>query len=219
MDEQLITKTAQVAIADLKLDCRVIAVTRRSSKDKWCIQFSDKYGQFCDEFHNESGQDNSPELIREKIKSYLFKKGKPTASRRRGQRVAPAREQESGLLSAPFKVAEEAVVQTAQVAGEVVDRASGLTEKVLKTAVDVAQIVSATASEVLLRRVETETQVALPAAGTTISVVSDAGSKADTQSSVRQSSKAARSAKKSSVKTKTVVARKAKKAVKKGTKK
>jgi hypothetical protein len=99
--------------------------------DKWCIQFTNGYGQFCDEFRNESGEVNSPQLIREKVKSHFLKMRKPVRVRRGSKPRAD--KQESLLPGVSMGIVGEAIGQTTRLVGEVVNQVSGLARSVLET--------------------------------------------------------------------------------------
>ncbi|MBD0327246.1 MAG: hypothetical protein ICV68_12490 [Pyrinomonadaceae bacterium] len=131
-DEQAIARAAQAAIHDLQLDCRVEKVFEHPHRsDKWCIQFTGDYGQFCDEFRNESGEVNSPRLMREKVKGYFLKMRKPVRVRR--GRKPKADKQESILPGLSTGIVGEVIGQTTRLAGEVVNQVSGLARSVLET--------------------------------------------------------------------------------------
>jgi hypothetical protein len=131
-DEQAIKSAAQAAINDLQLDCRVEKIFAHPHRsDKWCIQFTDDYGQFCDEFRNESGEENSPRLIREKVKSYFLKMRKPVRVRR--GRKPRADKQESILPDLSMGIVGEAIGQTTRLVGEVVNQVSDLARSALET--------------------------------------------------------------------------------------
>src|SRR5215212_2537961 len=110
MDERAINGAAIEAIKDLELDCEIKEVRQLAGKDEWCIQFSGKYGQFCDDFKNQFGKENSASVIREKIKSHLLKqvsKIRSGTGRRRRPVAADtgdAREPDGGILAAPLKM-------------------------------------------------------------------------------------------------------------------
>ena len=134
MDEQAINGAAIEAIKDLDIDCEIREVRQPSGGDEWCIQFSGKYGQFCDEFKNQFGEESSHQVIREKIKSHLIKQVSKIRSGT-GRKRMPAvvetgerREAESGILAAPLKLV-----------GEVFDRVAGLTGVVINQATTVAE--------------------------------------------------------------------------------
>src|SRR5215210_6341071 len=78
MEKEEIKSAAQQAVNDLQLDCEITDITRPLGKDTWCIQFTGSYGQFCDEFHDKAGKDNSARVVREKIKRFFIKQRKPT---------------------------------------------------------------------------------------------------------------------------------------------
>ena len=134
MDERAINGAAIEAIKDLELDCEIKEVLKPSGGDEWCIQFSGKYGQFCDEFKNQFDEESSHQLIREKIKSHLIKqisKIRSGTGRKRKSTVTEAdesRETESGILAAPLEMV-----------GEVFDRITGITGIVINQATTVAE--------------------------------------------------------------------------------
>lgn len=134
MDERSINGAAIEAISDLELDCEIKEVCQPSGKDEWCIQFSGKYGQFCDEFKNQFGEENSPPVIREKIKSHLLKqvtKIRSSTGRRRApknERTDEARQRGSDLLTAPVKLIGEMLGRASDVAGDVINQASSVAE-------------------------------------------------------------------------------------------
>jgi hypothetical protein len=134
MDERAINGAAIEAIKDLELDCEIKDVCRSGGGDEWCIQFSDKYGQFCDGFKNQFGKESSPQVIREKIKSHLIKQINKIRSGT-GRKRKPAmsatnesRETESGILAAPLKMIGEVFGRASGIAGEVINQASTLAE-------------------------------------------------------------------------------------------
>jgi hypothetical protein len=133
MDERAINGAAIEAIHDLKLDCEIKDVCRRSGGEEWCIQFSGKYGQFCDKFKNQFDEESSPQVMREKIKSYLIKqvsKIRSSTGRKRKPAVkdsSESRPSEGGILSAPLKML-----------GEVFDRVTGIAGGVMEQAATVA---------------------------------------------------------------------------------
>ena len=134
MDEQVIRRAAEAAVNDLRLDCGIEKVSRHPrSNEKWCVQFTGDYGQFCDEFHNKSGQENSPEVIREKIKNYFLKMRKPVRVRR-GSSHQTERGAQGGLFAAaPLEIVGQAIDQTIRLVGEVVNQVSGLARSALDT--------------------------------------------------------------------------------------
>ncbi len=134
MDEQTITRAAHAAVDDLKLDCQIRAVYKPPGKDKWCVQFTDKYGEFCDEFHEKSGRENSAAVIREKIKRHLFRRREMKTPGRRGFRTARSGKREVDQSGTPLKMIEGAIDQAAHVVSKAIDEASHLTAAVLDAA-------------------------------------------------------------------------------------
>lgn len=134
LDEQTITRGAEEAVHALQLGCRVEKVFQHPrSKEKWCIQFTGEYGQFCNEFRNQDGQPNSPELIREKVKSFFIKMRKPVRIRRGSSQQASASRQESILSAAPLEIVGQAIDQTTHLVGDVINQVSGLARSALET--------------------------------------------------------------------------------------
>ena len=153
MDKEEITRAARAAVNDLKLDCEITEITRPIGKDTWCIQFTGSFGQFCDSFHDKAGEDNSPRVIREKVKRFFLKQRKPTrivrgrssASRDRRSRSGG----ESNLLGTLLEVGEGAIKQAARIGGEVIERAANVNRTVLETEADWIQTISPTAAEMI----------------------------------------------------------------------
>jgi hypothetical protein len=140
MDERAINGAAIEAIHDLEMDCEIREVCKGSEADEWCVQFSGKYGSFCDKFRNQFGQENSPEVMREKIKSYLIKQvAKIRSSTGRKRKPAAGagegRDSASRMLTEPLKLA-----------GEVLSRATGMATQVVSQASSVAETARATLS-------------------------------------------------------------------------
>jgi hypothetical protein len=154
MDERAINGAAIEAIRDLELDCEIKEVCQRGSGDEWCIQFSGKYGQFCDSFMNQFEKESSPEVIREKIKGYLIKqvnKIRITTGRRRKPAVADAgekREPESGILAAPLKLIEELFDRAVAVTGGAIGQASTVAETARDAVADAAANINPVTIEV-----------------------------------------------------------------------
>jgi hypothetical protein len=154
MDERAINGAAIAAINDLQLDCEIKEVCKSAGGDEWCIQFSGKYGQFCDGFKNQFEKESSAEVIREKIKGYLIKqvnKIRTTTGRRRRPAVADTgkeRQQESSILAAPLKLVEELFDRATSMAGGVVSQASSVAEAARETVADVAANISPVTIEV-----------------------------------------------------------------------
>jgi hypothetical protein len=152
MDERAINGAAIEAIRDLDIDCEITEVSQ--SGDEWCVQFSGKYGQFCDSFKNQFGKESSPQVIREKIKSHLIKvvnkirsgtgrKRKPMVSER-----GDSREQESGILSAPLKMVGEVFDRVAGIAGIAINQASTVADAARDVVTDAASNLSPVTIEV-----------------------------------------------------------------------
>ncbi len=161
MDENVIRSAAAAAVADLKLDCQVVSVNRR--KDDWCVKFSEKYGELCDEFRSRLGEENSAEVVREKIKRYLLKSPRPTG-RRKGVRRSPARTgPENSLLDLPMQIAGGALKETARVVSEAVGETLEAAEAALRTVTDAASAVAQTASQAVPEPPSLETSVSLAA--------------------------------------------------------
>jgi hypothetical protein len=154
MDEQAINGAAIAAINDLQLDCEIKEVCQSSGGDEWCVQFSGKYGRFCDGYKNQFGKESSAEVVREKIKGYLIKqvnKIRTTTGRRRKPAVADSgekREAESGIFTAPLKIVEELFDRAVGIAGGVVSQASNVAETARETVADVASNISPVTIEV-----------------------------------------------------------------------
>ena len=154
MDERAINGAAIEAIRDLEIDCEIKEVCRAGSGDEWCVQFSGKYGQFCDSFKNQFGKESSPQVIREKIKSHLIKavtkirsgtgrKRKPMVSER-----GESRETQSGILTAPLKMVGEVFDRVASIAGTVIGQASTVADSARDVVADVASNISPLTIEV-----------------------------------------------------------------------
>ena len=134
LDEKVITRAAEEAVNGLQLQSRVEKVFQHPrSKEKWCIQFTGEYGQFCNEFRNQDGQPNSPELIREKVKSFFLKMRKPVRIRRGSSHKASESRQESILSAAPLEIVGQALDQTTRLVGDVINQVSGLARSALDT--------------------------------------------------------------------------------------
>ena len=161
MDENLIRSAAAAAVADLKMDCQVASVYKR--KDDWCVKFSEKYGELCDEFRNRLGEENSAEVVREKIKRYLLKSPRPTG-RRKGVRRSPARTgPENSLLDLPMQIAGGALRETARVVSEAIGETIEAAETALRTVTDAADAVAQTALQATAEPPSLETSVSLAA--------------------------------------------------------
>ena len=154
MDERAINGAAIEAISDLQLDCEIKDVCQSSSGDEWCIQFSGKYGRFCDSFVNQFGKDSSPEVIREKIKGYLIKqvnKIRGTTGRRRRPAIIEARDErevESGILAAPLRMVGELFERAVGLAGGVATQAASMAETAREVVTDAAANITPVTIEV-----------------------------------------------------------------------
>lgn len=144
MNAETIKREALDAILDLQLDSTVTGVTQ--SGKNWCVQFEGAYGQFCDPFQNQFEHDNSPRVIREKIKKHLL--GQITLLRNKGGR----RTAKKGFTDDEPNVAElfqEAVSETARTIGDAIDRTLGFTGSSIEAVGEVAQAVTARAAEMI----------------------------------------------------------------------
>ena len=131
-DEEAIRKAAEAAISDLQLDCRVEKVFRHAnSSEKLCIRFSGDYGKFCDEFRNASGEENSLQLMREKVKSHFIKMRKSVRIRRGSKSGLDRGRRASILPGAPLEIVGQALDQTTRLVGEVVHQVSDLARSAL----------------------------------------------------------------------------------------
>lgn len=134
MDERAINGAAIEAVRDLDVDCEINEVCKGSEAGEWCVQFSGKYGRFCDNFQNQFGQENSPEVMREKIKAFLIKqvaKIRSSTGRKRRPAASAAREDRDtggGILTEPLKLVGEVLGRATGLAGEVISRASDVAE-------------------------------------------------------------------------------------------
>jgi hypothetical protein len=122
------------------VECEIKQVCKGSGEGEWCVQFSGKYGQFCDDFQNQFGQENGPEVMREKIKAFLIKqvakiRGNTGRKRKPAMHAREDREPSGGLLTEPLKLV-----------GEVLGRATGMATEVVSQATAVAETARATLS-------------------------------------------------------------------------
>lgn len=147
MEKEDITRAAEDAVRDLQLDCAVTDITRPMGRNTWCIQFTGSYGQFCDEFHDKAGKENSARVMREKIKRFFLKQRKPTRIvRGRTPSNRSSAVGEENLLGTLLRVGEQAVKQASRITSEVVERATTLNEAVLKSQADMLEGISPTAA-------------------------------------------------------------------------
>jgi alkanesulfonate monooxygenase SsuD/methylene tetrahydromethanopterin reductase-like flavin-dependent oxidoreductase (luciferase family) len=136
MDEKLIASAAEAAVNDLQLDCQVASIYRR--KDDWCVKFSGSYREFCDEFRSRFGEENSAEVVREKIKRHLLKSPKPTGRRKGVSNRSAMTGPESSLLDIPLQIAGGAPEQATRIAGEIINGTVNAAETAIKTVSDAA---------------------------------------------------------------------------------
>ncbi|HEV7375640.1 MAG TPA: hypothetical protein VGN95_13035 [Pyrinomonadaceae bacterium] len=153
MDEQAITRAAEEAVNDLQLDCKINKVCRSPRGDQWCVQFSGKYGQFCDDLKNQFGKENSARVVQEKIKGHLLKqvtKIRSNTGKTRRPRINPSDEgqMQSTIMSAPLKMIEDAFNRASQIAGEVVGQVAGVAGAARETVANVAESISPVTIEI-----------------------------------------------------------------------
>jgi hypothetical protein len=151
MDKEDIKRAAEQAVNDLRLDCEITDITRPLGKDAWCIQFTGSYGQFCDDFKDKAGNENSARVVREKIKRFFLKQRKPVRIVRgkpQGGRRA-ARQGAGDLLSTLLAAGEQVLKEASRITGEVMERAGNLNQAVLKTEADWIEGVSPTAAALI----------------------------------------------------------------------
>jgi hypothetical protein len=167
MDERAINGAAIEAIRDLDIDCEIKEVCQ--SGDEWCIQFSGKYGQFCDSFKNQFGKESSPQVTREKIKSHLIKVvNKIRSGTGRKRKAAESRqsdglETEGGILSAPLKMVGEVFDRVAGIAGIVINQASTVADSAREVVADAAANLSPVTIEVQSTTTTREVKKRVPA--------------------------------------------------------
>jgi hypothetical protein len=145
MDAETIKREALDAILDLALDLTVRDVTHNGHN--WCVHFAGDYGQFCDSFQNQFERDNSPRVIREKIKKHLL--GQVTQLRNKGGRRATKKGFDDEGAPNVTELFQEAIAQTTSVIGEAIDRTFGLTSAGIKAAGDVAETIGTGTAEMI----------------------------------------------------------------------
>ncbi|HEY0320451.1 MAG TPA: hypothetical protein VGC66_05715 [Pyrinomonadaceae bacterium] len=145
MDAETIKREASEALLDLQLDS---TVTNIAQDDKnWCIQFAGDYGQLCDSFQNQFEHDNSPRVVREKIKKHLL--AQITQLRNKGGRRTTRKsfdEQDERNVTEMF---QEALTETTRAIGEAIERTLGVTGRGIKAAGDVAETIGARTAEII----------------------------------------------------------------------
>jgi hypothetical protein len=144
MDAETIKREAGEALLDLELDSTVSDVLQ--SGKNWCIQFAGDYGRFCDTFQNQFERDNSPRVIREKIKKHLL--GQITQLRNKGGRKATKKSFDDDKRNVT-DLFQDAVTETTRAIGEAIDRTFGFTTAAIKSAGDVAETVTSKTSEMI----------------------------------------------------------------------
>lgn len=146
MDAETIRGEASAAIEDLELESSVSNVAQ--SGQNWCVQFEGDYGQYCDSFKNQFERDNSPRVIREKIKKHLL--SQITQLRNKGGRRTTKKgfDDEAGRANMT-ELLQEAVTQTTRAIGEVVERTLSVTGSAIQSANDASETVTARASEMV----------------------------------------------------------------------
>jgi hypothetical protein len=168
MDEGAINGAAIEAIKDLEIDCEIKEVRQPAGGDEWCIQFSGKYGQFCDEFKNQFGEESSHQVIREKIKSHLIKqvsKIRSGTGRKRQPAVSEtdgSRETEDGILAAPLKMVGEVFDRLAGITGIVISQATTAAETAREAVADAASNLPPVTIEVRGKTRAVQKRVAAP---------------------------------------------------------
>jgi hypothetical protein len=147
MDAETIRREANDAILSLELDSTVSAVTQ--SGKNWCVQFSGDYGQFCDSFQNQFERDNSPRVVREKIKKHLL--GQITQLRNKGGRRSAKKsfDEQDGPRPNAAELLQEAITQTTRAVGDVIGRTLGVTNAGIQAAGDVAEQLTARTAELV----------------------------------------------------------------------
>ena len=166
MDERAVNGAAIEAIHDLAVDCEIKDVCKGSGEGEWCVQFSGKYGRFCDNFRNQFGQENGPEVMREKIKAFLIKqvakiRGNTGRKRKPVRDAAEDRKSAGGLLSEPLKLVGEVLGRATGMATQVVGQASAVAETARAT-LSAADLVSTEPATTGVQATALETQTTQP---------------------------------------------------------
>lgn len=224
MDEQAINNAAAEAVNNLELDCEVKDVCRSSKGSGWCIQFSGKYGQFCDEFQDQFGKENSAQVIREKIKSHLLKqvtKIRSSTGKSRRPRPSPKDEPQaqSTLMSAPLEMIGEVFNRATQIAGSVVGQAAGVAEAARETVSNMADNIGPVTVEIGGAARAEESRPSRPIARKSVKAakkskgVSRPRTKQAKKTSKRTAAKAGRKGKKAAAKSSKKSARRGKKKI------
>ncbi len=145
MDAETIKREALDAILDLALDSTVSDITHNGKN--WCVQFAGDYGQYCDSFQNQFERDNSPRVIREKIKKHLL--GQITQLRNKAGRRATKKDFDDGGERNVAELFQEAITETTRAIGEVIDRTLGMTDRGIKAASEVAETITGGTAEMI----------------------------------------------------------------------
>jgi hypothetical protein len=211
MKEETIRRAAEDALSDLQLQSEIKAISESGSKGEWCVQFAGNYGQFCDKLQDQFEQENSPELIREKIKRYLLKQVTKIRSssgksrRARGASMADKKRDEEFSLGTPFKMIEDAFDRATQIAGGAIQVASSVAETARDAVTDVTSNMRPTVVEVQSRPRTARKKPARSTAKKKAGGTSKKGAKATTKAAARRSSaskKASKASKKAGRKVK-----------------
>jgi hypothetical protein len=151
MDERTITEAAQSALSDLEIDAQIVRVSRPLKGSRWCVEFTGGYGQFCDEFLDTFGTENSPAVVREKFKRHIFECQRKQVRRppRRGAGGANMARKNEGALDTVRTVVGEVVSTASSTVSGVVGQASELADSARETAAGVVSNVSPTAGAVI----------------------------------------------------------------------
>jgi hypothetical protein len=211
MNEETIRRAAEDALSDLQLESEIKAISESGNQGEWCVQFAGSYGQFCDKFQDQFEQENSPELIREKIKRYLLKQVTKIRSssgksrRARGTSMADKKRDEEFSLGTPFKMVKDVFDQATQIAGGVVQVASSVAETARDAVTDVTGNMRPTIVEVQSRTRPARKKPASSSAKKKGGGTSKKSAKATTKAAARRSSaskKASKASKKAGRKVK-----------------
>jgi hypothetical protein len=146
MDAETIKREALDAILDLQLDSTVSNVTH--SGKNWCVQFEGDYGQFCDSFQNQFERDNSPRVVREKIKKHLL--AQITQLRNKGgRRTTKKGFDDEAARPNVTELFQEAVSSTARTIGDAIDRTLGFTGAGIEAVGEVAETLTSRTTELI----------------------------------------------------------------------
>jgi hypothetical protein len=130
VDDKIITGAAEAAIEDLQLDCRVEGVRHLSGDVEWCVEFSGKYGPLRDDFKNQFDKENSSKVVREKIKRHLLEQvtkiRSNTGKTKRPRSMSKGKRDHGPGSESSYKFIDEAFDRAAKLAGQVVERVSGV---------------------------------------------------------------------------------------------